>query len=527
MAEQSVDLRSTLSILRRHRLVLALAAVLGIAAGLVFVVVRPPLYSSTTQVLLPPVKSTDGLPPSRDVKTEIRIATSDGVLGPAGQVVDPSLTVRQIARRVTVTAPTSDVLEIVGRATDPVYARSIAKAVAEAEVEYVTKASSSLTNAELAALRDREDELRQSLDTVGSEIDKTKSRIARESNDTGQGQADAAALAQLTAQQASLVLQIDQLQTKASASRPDGAATIIQAASPARRPGLVGHSIVYAFLFLLLAEAVAVLGLVLHGRRDRKLRYRDEIADALGSPVVASVRSRAPRAVAGWESLLEEYTPGTIDAWAMRQALHQLDHVGSVVDRLHGDRDDDSHHEPLVITVISLADDARALAMGPQLAAYAAASGIRTTLVAAQRHESAAALWAACSQVPREVRPGLLVETRPDVRDDSDLSVVLMVVDRDEPELAGLDDSSVAILAVSSGAATAEELALVAVTADDAGGRISAIVVADPDDLDRTTGRLLQHERSQQVPLPARLTGLPGLVPAPGSQASGVRRGPR
>lgn len=527
MAEQSVDLRSTVSILRRHRWVLLLAVLVGVVSGVGLVVLRPPLYASSTQVLLPPVKSTDGLPPSRDVKTEMKIATSDGVLGPAGQAVHPALTVRQMAKRVTVKAPTSDVLEISGRAADPDYARTIAQAAAEAEVAYVTRSSSSLTNAELAALRGREDDLRRSLDTVGTEIEKTKTRMARESNGSDQGQADAAALAQLTAQQASLVLQIDQLKTKASASRPDGAATIIQTASPAKRPNLVGRAIGYSLLGVLLAELAAASVLVLLGRRDRKLRYRDEIADALGSPVVASVRSRAPRTVADWASLLEEYTPGTVDAWAMRQALHQLDHAGAIIERLHGDRDEGSSGEPLVLSVISLADDPRALAMGPQLAAYAAASGITTTLVAAQRHESAAALWAACAQVPREVRPGLRIETRPKVPADAELSVVLMVVDRRQPELAVLPEASVPILAVSSGAATAEELALVAVTADDAGGPVAAIVVVDPDDLDRTTGRLLQHERAQQVPLPARLTGLPGPATASGGHVSGLRGGPR
>jgi hypothetical protein len=38
-------------------------------------------------------------------------------------------------------------------------------------------------------------------------------------------------------------------------------------------------------------------------------------------------------------------------------------------------------------------------------------------------------------------------------------------------------------------------------------------VVADPDAADRTTGRLLQHERAQQAALPSRLTG---INPPPG-----------
>lgn len=526
MAEQSVDLRSTLSILRRHRLVLALAALIGVAAGLCFVLLRPPTYASAAQVLLPPVKQADGQTPARDVKTEIRIATSDGVLGPAGEAVTPSMSVQAMAKHVKVSAPTADVLEIVASADTPDRAEALAAAVATAEVEYATKASSSLTNTELAALQQREADLRESLATVGAEIKKAQARKVGEDPAGVQGKADAAALAQLTAQQAGLVLQIDQVKERAAVSRPDGTATIIQEASPAKRPGLVGRSIAYSLLGLVVAGVIAAIILTLLGKRDRKLRYRDEIADALGSPVIASIRSRVPRAVAGWTSLLETYAPGTVDAWALRQALHQLVFDGSPVGRRHGEEGDEATRPPMSITVITLAEDPRGLAMGPQLAAYAASSGVRTALVAGQRHESAAPLWAAFSQGKEEVRPGLLVDAHPRDGREAELTVVLAVVDRRKPELVALPESSVTILAVSSGSATAEELALTAVTADDAGRRIAGIIVADPDNLDRTTGRLLQHERSQQIALPTRLTGVPSPGPG-GSNVSGLRRRPR
>lgn len=526
MAEQSVDLRSTLSVLRRHRLVLVIAAVIGVAAGMSFVVLRPPLYSSTSQVLLPPVKTTDGQTPVRDVQTEIRIATSDGVFGPAGQAVTPPLSVQAMARRVHVSAPTSDVISIQARAATPELAEALAREVAKAEVAYVTTAASSLTTAETAALQKRQSDLTASLTTVGDEIKQTQARIASESPTSGQGKADAAALAQLTAQQASLVLEIDSVKQKAAAAQPDSSASVLSSASPAKRPGLVSRSIGFSLLGVLVAVGLAAFVLILRSRRDRKLRYRDEIADALGSPVIASVRSRVPRAAAGWTSLLEDYTPGTVDAWALRQALHQLVLDGSPVGRPHGDRGDGVEHTAMSITVVTLSDDPRGLAMGPQLAAYAASSGIPTALVAGQRHESAASLWAAFSQGREEVRPGLLVDAHLRDGHDVDLTVVLAVVDRRKPELAALPESSVTILAVSSGSATAEELALTAVTADDAGSRIAGIIVADPDDLDRTTGRLLQHERSQQIALPTRLTGVPSAGPA-GSNVSGLRGRPR
>ena len=47
-----------------------------------------------------------------------------------------------------------------------------------------------------------------------------------------------------------------------------------------------------------------------------------------------------------------------------------------------------------------------------------------------------------------------------------------------------------------------------AVAVDDAGRRIDGIVVADPDQTDRTSGRHTMDERSRRLALPMRLTGI-------------------
>ena len=167
---------------------------------------------------------------------------------------------------------------------------------------------------------------------------------------------------------------------------------------------------------------------------------------------------------------------------------------------------------PRSITVITMAGDSRGLATGPQLAAYAASAGIRTHLVADQRHEAAATLWAAFATLEqgRAARPGLSVDTRRDGGPQVvDLTVVLTVLDRHEPKLVDVSTGSVVVLALSAGSATAEQLARLAVSVDESGERIHGVIVADPDNLDRTTGRLLQHDRMQQMPLPKRMTGAP------------------
>ena len=67
----------------------------------------------------------------------------------------------------------------------------------------------------------------------------------------------------------------------------------------------------------------AVVALAL-GRSDRRLRERDELADAIGAPVVASVAAGHPSDPAGWTKLLDEYEPGVVHAWSLRRALNQL-----------------------------------------------------------------------------------------------------------------------------------------------------------------------------------------------------------
>lgn len=506
MGEQALDLRSTVLVLRRRRLVLAAAALLGAASGVGLSLLSPPTYTTSSQVLLPQMQQVNGQVIGRDVATEVSVAKSDVVLGAAGRELGLSAPLRILGRAVDVEATSDDVLEITARGDSPGEAQALARAVAEAEVAYVHQAASSLTNAEMAALEDREQDLQDNLDTVSSEIDATRARAERENPASISGKADAAALAQLTAEQANLVLRLDEVQSQMVGNDAGRSASIIEPAATGRRPGALRESGTAGLMGLVLAVVLAGYAVLLAARRDRRLRFRDEIADAVGSPVVGSWRSRQPRTAAGWISLLIDYEPGKVDAWALRQSLRQL-RILERPDALDSDRVSVPH--PRSVTLIALAGDPRGCAVGAQLAAYAADAGVQTRLTALARHESAASLWAAfgAASGTGEVRSGLWVDAgqKPDV--EASLTVALVIVDHLTTELAGLPDSSVNVLAVAAGVATAEDLAKVAVLADDAGHRIDAVLVSDPDDLDRTTGRLLQRERSQQVPLPGRMTG--------------------
>lgn len=513
MAEQALDLRSTLAILRRRRRVLAAVSVAGVAAGVAFVLVNPPMYSSTSQVLLPSLEGRNGEPVSRDVRTEVTIAESDAVLGEAGRNLSLPVSLKTLSGRVEVEAMTGDILGFRAKAETAGDAEGLARAVAEAEVAYVQHAASTLNDAEVQALAERRTALERSLATVEAEIRSTQERLTGEAPGTVSAKADAAALARLTAEEANLVLQVDDVKGEVARAAPLTNATILQDASPGERPSPVIAFTLAALVGMLAALVLCVLALLLLAKKDRLVRYRDDIADALGTLVVGSVHSRVPRTVAGWASLIETYVPGPVEAVSMRQLLRRLGHLGPV-----------DGATARTIAVITLSGDLRAVSFGPQLAAYAASADVDTRLLAAGGHESAAALWAACAGCAAHAdrRPHLTVEVGKLAEDPSVLTVVMAVVDRERPAMTDLPRTSSAIVAVSSGIATADELARLALAADSAGIELDGLVVVDPEDLDRTTGHLSRRDRDDQPVLPTRLTGLPSYR-AGGREAGPVR----
>ena len=252
----------------------------------------------------------------------------------------------------------------------------------------------------------------------------------------------------------------------------------------------------------------AVIALAV-GRRDQRLRERDEIADAIGVSVLASLPVAHPRDAAGWIKLLDDYKPEALYALQLRQALH---YVGmAAVNNNHGDERGRSS-----VTILSLASDPRAVALGPQLAAFAASQGLPTVLVIGPQQEpdTTATLQTACSG-PSPASPNWPSQLRVTVSDghvdvplDAALTVAVCVVDGESPRIPHMMRTTATVLGVSSGVATAEQLARVAVNADADGREITGILVADPEPTDHTTGRIPQLSRPAHRRRPTRLKGI-------------------
>lgn len=264
---------------------------------------------------------------------------------------------------------------------------------------------------------------------------------------------------------------------------------------------------VIGLLIGMLVGAIAALAL---NRRDPRLRRRDSIADALGVAVLASVEADRPADAAGWVKLLTEYDPGPVDAWRLRGALQQLglaDASAASAGPAAG----------VSLAVLSLNGDPCALAIGPQLAVFAAALGIRTRLVIGPQQDpsSTASLRAACtgmaavkSRWSRYLQVAVRDPGSPRDRPSAALTIVVNVVDEKAPHVADKMRTTSTIVAVSAGLATAEDLARLAVSTADDGRQISGIIVANPESSDQTTGRLPQPARPASR-RPSHLTGIP------------------
>jgi capsular polysaccharide biosynthesis protein len=292
-----------------------------------------------------------------------------------------------------------------------------------------------------------------------------------------------------------------------AASNPAGPvpARVLHQATSASRTWLVIPLLVTGGIGALAGALAGAVGVLAVKRGDERLRRRDEIADAIGVAILASVPARHPTTTYQWTRLLEEYEPGLADA---RRLRHALDLLG-----LAGPRSGPAGPGGSSLTVLSLSSDRGALALGPQLAVLAASQGILTALVISGRPDvsATAALRAACTAKSSSRQPSQL---RVAVADDENLgwpdaalTVVVAVVDSWTPYVADAVCVGTPLLAVSAGAATAEQLARVAASAAGAGHHIAGILMADADPADPTTGRLPQPGRRTQMP-----TRVPGMA---------------
>jgi capsular polysaccharide biosynthesis protein len=439
MSEQALDLRGSVQIVRRHKILVGIVVALGIAGGTAYALHKPPMLTSTAMVDLsqpPPTAQSAGTATGTDpyTATQVVIAGTYQVLLNALPDVRPAMSLDQLRHDVQVASPAADIISISAGGKNAADAEATADAVAASYIAYVS------------------------------------------SPDSPVGHVSAQLLS---------------------------SAAIATGSSPLERNVIFG---------LLGALAGALIGAILAlaiGRNQNRLRERDEIANSIGVPVLTSFPVAHPANVAGWTKLLENYKPTAVHAFGLQQALRQLGRVS-----LHGSNG--SGHGMPSFTVLSLSSDPGAFAIGPQLAAFAAAQGIPTTLVVGPQQDVkvTATLRAACAAPPGASSKRLsrlrvtVLDGEVDMQPDATWTVVVAVVDGQNPQVPDTVRTAATLLGVSAGAATAEQLARVAMSAALDGRDIAGIIVADPEPTDRTTGRIPRLPLPAHGRLPTRLKGM-------------------
>jgi capsular polysaccharide biosynthesis protein len=462
MSQKALDLPRSIQAIRRHKILVSIIVILGIAGGVGYAVLKPPMLSSTALIVLPPQQnsqsqnnnnnssSTNG--PDAFTATQEVVAASSQVLLNASPHVRPAMSLDELRDAVQVASPAPNILSVAAKGKNAADAEANANAVADSYISYVSSPQ--------------------------SPVGPIHPRL---------------------------------LESARSATGTPRTEWMVIC-------GLVG------------ALAGALIGVIVTlavGRNDRRLRIRDEIANSIGLPVLASVPVAHPSAAGGWTKILDEYKPASVHAWQLRTALQQLDMAragfgrpgydgeNSLYDGLTSSYDRDGRYSSLL--VLSLSSDPGALALGPQLAAFAASQNIQTSLVIGPQQDAAATATlrtagsAASAEAPR--RRGLLRvmaydEGDIDIEPDTALVIVVAVVDSRTPEIPDTMRTDATVVGVSAGAATAEQLARAAVVAAGDGRDITGILVADPEATDQTTGRVPRLARPARSRLPNRLRGI-------------------
>ena len=446
MSEKALDLRGSVQIVRRRKRLVGVVIALGLLAGGAYSALRPPLLTSTALIVLP--QSTQAAASAA--------ASSNG--GPDAYTETQTVIVRS-----------TPVLSAALPGVRP--AMSLDELRADIHVTSLTGYIISV-NAESKLAADAEATANAVVNSYIAYVNSPNSPI------------------------------------------PQVSAHILQPATNASGENRWLALVLTALIGALAGAVIGVIVALAISRNDRRLWKRDEIAGSIGVPVLASFPVRHPRDAAGWTELLENYEPGAQDAWRMRQALQQLGIVDMSIN--NGILDTGSDGGSSSLAVLSLSSDSGAIALGPQLAVLAASLGIPTALIVGSHENPAAAatLGTACAMPPPQPskRPGNLQviagdDTDFDGRFHAALTVFVAVVDGRTPQMPHTIRASTMLLGVSAGAATAEQIARVAVNVAADGRGIAGILVADPEPADHTSGLLPQLARPTRHRLPTRLSG--------------------
>jgi hypothetical protein len=411
-------------ILRRRWRLLAILAVVGALVGYGTSVVFPPRYTTSASVLLP------GQWEERELLTQVDIATSSTVVDRAAATLGwTGVSGAELRDRVTAKAADGNIIKISGTADTPERAQQLSDQVADQFIEFAARIAGGDTVPEAAkgpeALRKKVEETNRSITDLakaadpGQTVESVQARTALEKLRTSLEEA----MEKLD--QADPANTVAGMVVMGPAARPTGEAP------PTRTQLVVGG----ALLFFL----VAVIGHLVAARANRRLRTEQEIAAVLGSALL-----------------------GTVD----------------VPDEGRAHRPEGRGRQALIRRLLGV--DTRWDIPTPQASGDEAGRRIRYRRVCARLRDRLPAPRQLLVVVPDGDEIALRAAGRlvAEATNDPLLRVVEVSVDR--PVVPDRDTESGALVVLSAGSLTAEELAGIAEACADGRHEVVGIVVAGP-----------------------------------------------
>ncbi|MEW2635057.1 Wzz/FepE/Etk N-terminal domain-containing protein [Streptomyces sp. NPDC048389] len=274
MSDDTIRLVTIGRILRRRWRLLAVLAVVGALVGHGASVVFPPRYTASASVLLP------GQWGERELLTQVDIATSSTVVDRAAAELGRTDAGGAEPRdRVTAKAADGNIIKISGTADTPEHAQQLSDRVAEQFVEFAARIAGGSTDPGAAT---GPEALRQ-------KVEETNRRITDLANaaDPGRTVESVQARSSLEKLRTSLEEAMAKLDEADPATSKAGMVVMGPAARPTGEapPTRTQLIVAGALLFFLLA----VIGHLVDARVNRRLRTGPEIAAALGSALLGTV----------------------------------------------------------------------------------------------------------------------------------------------------------------------------------------------------------------------------------------------
>ncbi|MYW69736.1 polysaccharide biosynthesis protein [Streptomyces sp. SID8379] len=273
MSEDTIRLVTIGRIFRRRRRLLAVLVVVGALVGLgASVVVFPPRYTTSASVLLP------GQWEERELLTQVDVATSSSVLDDAADKLGWSgVDGGDLHDRVSAKAADGNIIKISGTAESPERAQQLADRVARQFVSFATRITGGGGEATTG------------LEDLRKQVENTNERISDLAGaaDPGKTVESVEARTSLEKLRTSLEEAMQKLNEADPTNAKSGMVVMGSAARPTGEAAPTRTQLIVAGA--LLAFVLGIIGHLVAARVNRRLRAEPEIATALGAELIGTV----------------------------------------------------------------------------------------------------------------------------------------------------------------------------------------------------------------------------------------------